>query len=75
VSEFFRYLRIYYERGSGNAVLDSGNGTKRVEVKNLRLKGDFTTEHAPEAPKFWLVARNAVVTYYHGIAYIDSESP
>jgi hypothetical protein len=72
-SEFHKFLRIYYERGSGNAVIDNGPGTTRVEIKNLVMRGRFTTDHSPHPPKFWLVASNAVVTIGTDVAWIDAE--
>lgn len=51
------YLRIYFERGTGMAVVDTGQGTERIERPGIVLTGSFTGEHAPDGkgpPRWWL---------------------
>lgn len=68
------YLRIYYERSTGKAVLDHGPGSQRKEVNKVIMEGKFTTEHGDGPPKFWIVAKNCVVQILDNVAYVSEGS-
>lgn len=69
-----RYLRIYYDRGSGAAILDEGPGSKSHRFRNVILNATVVTERAPVdrdvRPKFWFAVRNAVVYVAGETAYV-----
>jgi len=52
--------RVYFERGTGNAVVDEGPGTERVERPELVMHGTFSGsgDHPQDRPRWWLVGAN-----------------
>lgn len=66
------FLRIYYERGNGRAVLDTGPGTQRMEAANVRMEGSFTTDRGEGPPRFWVVGKRCVVRIIDDVAYVSS---
>jgi hypothetical protein len=71
------YLRIYYERGNGRVVLDSGPGTERTEVADVDITGRICGEHSMVAgarPRFWMTATNCSVTIRGGVAFVTTET-
>lgn len=70
------YLRIYYERSTGNMALDTGPGTRRIEAKNVNVTGTMTSEHSPhymEKPRCWMVIKHALVKVIDNTAYVVGE--
>jgi hypothetical protein len=60
------YIRIYFDRGTGLAVIDTGPGTPPLKHKTVRFNGQMQSELAPVQddtvrPRFWLSARHAVL--------------
>jgi hypothetical protein len=69
------YLRIYFERSTGRAVLDRGPGTKRLEVDHVHIVGKAVTAYSPNEqikPRFWMVVYNAFVKLHAGTAYVST---
>ena len=65
-------LRIYYERGNGRAVLDTGPGTERIEALNVKMTGTFHTGRAEGPPKFWIVAKRCFMKVVDDVAYVQT---
>lgn len=74
MSRIIPYVRIYFERSNGMAVADYGPGTRRHEATHVRMEGQFYGEHGPAdvRPRFWIVARNAVVQVIGDVIYVTS---
>jgi hypothetical protein len=71
--KFYQTCRVYYERGTGNFVVDSGPMTERVEVKTLTMSGTFHTEHTePGPPKAWLAGGKCVLQTFENTGYLSS---
>jgi hypothetical protein len=71
--KFYQTCRVYYERGSGNFVVDSGPMTERVEVKALELSGTFHSRHAePGPPKAWFAGGECVLQVFGNRGYLSS---
>jgi hypothetical protein len=60
------YIRMYFDRGSGLAVVDQGPNTQAIRYDFIRFNGTFNTEYAAKQddtvrPRFWFSARNVVL--------------
>lgn len=71
------YVRIYFERSSGMAVVDEGPGTPRLEAKHLIATGTLEGQHATEPgarPRWWLAATDCRVTRWKDTLIVWSKS-
>ena len=60
------YIRIYFDRGSSLAVVDTGPGTQAIRYDYVHINGQVIAEYAAKQddsirPRFWFAARNAVL--------------
>lgn len=80
ITKQLAYVRIYFDRGSSQCVVDTGVGTTPFRVIRVYIHGYAYTEYAPLQnetirPRFWLGMRDVVLVLDTdtGILHVESK--